>query len=122
VPLEEICRQPLVLREAGSGSRWCLEQALSRAGKSLADLHVVLELGSNEAIKEAVLHGLGLAVLSSLVVAREVRAAQLSALSVEGLALQREMFVVWDRRRALPIPARLFLDLLDASRRNDPAE
>jgi DNA-binding transcriptional LysR family regulator len=122
VPLEELCRQPLVLREAGSGSRWCLEQALARAGKSLADLHVTLELGSNEAIKEAVLRGLGLAVLSSRVVAREVRAAQLSALSVEGLPLEREMFVVRDRRRALPIPARLFLDLLDAPGGSDPAE
>src|SRR5262245_29596569 len=65
VTLEQVCRQPLVLREVGSGSRWCLEQALSRAGKSLQDLQVALELGSNEGIKEAVLRGLGLAVLAT---------------------------------------------------------
>ncbi len=112
VTLAELASQPLVLREAGSGSRWCLEQALERAGKSLADLRVGLELGSNEAIKEAVLRGLGLTVMSTHAVQKEAEAGTLRALEVAGLPLEREMFAVWDRRRALPIPARLFLDLL----------
>src|SRR5262249_2036045 len=55
VSLKQLAQQPLIVREAGSGSRWCLEQALARVGKSLHDLRIVLELGSNEAIKEAVL-------------------------------------------------------------------
>jgi DNA-binding transcriptional LysR family regulator len=112
VSLEQLAGQPLILREAGSGSRWCLEQALAHAGKTPRDMRVVLELGSNEAIKEAVLQGLGLAVLSTRAVEREVRAGELRALAVTGLPLSREMYVVWDRRRALPTPARLFLDLL----------
>jgi DNA-binding transcriptional LysR family regulator len=112
VSLEQVCKQPLILREAGSGSRWCLEQALSRAGKSLRDVRVALELGSNEAIKEAVLRGLGLAVLSTQAVHNEADAGRLRTLDVAGLPLERGMFVVWDRRRVLPAPARLFLDLL----------
>jgi DNA-binding transcriptional LysR family regulator len=113
VSLEDLASQPLVLREAGSGSRWCLEQALARAGKSLRDLRIAVELGSNEGIKEAVLRGMGVAVLSNQAVQKEVQAGQLHALEVAGLPLQREMFAVWDRRRVLPIPARLFLDLLE---------
>jgi DNA-binding transcriptional LysR family regulator len=116
VPLDQLCEQPLILREAGSGSRWCLEQALAKAGKSLGDVRVALELGSNEAIKEAVLRGLGLAVLSTHAVEQEVQAGKLHALQVAGLPLVRQMFAVWDRRRALPIPARLFLDLLEPCR------
>jgi LysR family transcriptional regulator, low CO2-responsive transcriptional regulator len=112
VTLDQLCEQPLILREAGSGSRWCLERALAQAGKSLGELRVALELGSNDAIKEAVLRGLGLAVLSSHAVGPEVEAGKLHALQVAGLPLVRQMFAVWDRRRALPIPARLFLDLL----------
>ena len=112
VSLQQLVGQPLIVREAGSGSRWCLEQALARAGKSPGDMQVVLELGSNEGIKEAVLQGLGLAVLSTLAVEKEVRAGELHALAVAGLPLAREMYVVWDRRRALSTPARLFLDLL----------
>jgi DNA-binding transcriptional LysR family regulator len=116
VTLEQLGREPLVLREAGSGSRACLEQALAKTGKSLRDPRVALELGSNEAIKEAVGRGLGVAVLSSRVVEKEVQAGQLGTLRIAGLPLLREMFVVWDRRRGLPIPARLFLDLLEPCR------
>jgi DNA-binding transcriptional LysR family regulator len=114
--LAQLARYPLILREPGSGSRWCLEQALARAGKSLADLRVALELGSNESIKEAVLQGLGLAILSGRAVEKEIKAGRLHALQVTGLALMREIFAVWDRRRVLPIPARQFLDLLERNR------
>jgi DNA-binding transcriptional LysR family regulator len=113
VTLEEMATQPLILREAGSGSRWCLEQALARAGKSLREMSIAFELGSNEAIKEAVLRGLGVTVLSTHAVQKEIQSDTLRALEVSGLPLQREMYAVWDRRRALTIPAHLFLDLLE---------
>src|SRR5205823_8213440 len=116
VSLDQVGQQPLILREVGSGSRWCLEHGLAQAGKSLRDVRVALELGSNEAIKEAVLQGLGLAVLSTRAVEKEVQAGQLHALKVTGLPLLREMFAVRDRRRVLPIPAQLFLDLLEPCR------
>jgi DNA-binding transcriptional LysR family regulator len=119
--LDRLLEAPLILREAGSGSRWCLERALARVGRSPADLRIALELGSNEAIKEAVARGVGLAVLSAHAVERETRpGGPLRALQVTGLALEREMFAVWDRRRVLPIPARLFLDLLEPCRGHKP--
>ena len=90
------------------------DQALAHAGKSLHDLHVALELGSNEAIKEAVQRGLGVGVLSSRTAEKQVRAGKLRALHISGLDLTRAMFVTWDKRRVLPIPARLFLDLLES--------
>jgi len=112
ITLAQLAEEPLIVREAGSGTRWCLERGLALAGTSLRELRVALELGSNEGIKEAVLRGLGLAFLSTHAVAEEVAAGRLHALPVAGLPLAREMFAVWDRRRALPIAARLFLDLL----------
>lgn len=112
VSLEQFCRQPLILRAPGSGARHCLEQALARAGKSLSDLSVSLEIGSNEGIKEAVQRGLGVAVLSAHAVSKEVRSGALHALRVRSLPLERELYLVWDRRRALPIPAQLFRDFL----------
>lgn len=115
-----LSKQPLIVREAGSGSRWCLEQGLAQTGKSLKDLNIVLELGSNEAIKNAVLRGMGAAILSSLAVKKEIRAGKLHSVAITGLPLTREMFVVWDRRRALPIPAQLFLDLLKARPEDRP--
>jgi len=112
VRLVEFLKRPLILREPGSGSRWCLEQALLRAGHSLDDLSVELELGSNEAIKEAVLGGDGGAVLSRFAVQRELDEGRLQSLTVDDLELARTLFAVSDTRRALPRPARAFLQFL----------
>jgi DNA-binding transcriptional LysR family regulator len=110
IRLEQLGQHPLILREAGSGSRWYLEQTLAQAGMSARDLRVVLELGSNEAIKNAVLRGVGAAILSTHAVKKELQTGTLHAIRVSGLCLKRDMFAVWDRRRVLPIPSRLFLD------------
>ena len=113
VTVDQLAAHPLVLREAGSGLRHCFEKALERSGRSLSDLRVVLELGNNEAIKEAVARGVGVAVLSTFAT-HGLDASRLRAVEVEGVGCDREMFVVTDRRRVLPIPARLFVNLLDA--------
>jgi DNA-binding transcriptional LysR family regulator len=113
VSVKQLPGQPLILREAGSGLRHCFEKSLERAGRSLADFRVALELGSNEAIKEAVLRGMGVAVLSVYAVQKELKAGQLHALDVSGLHCDRDMFVVQDTRRVLPLPARLFLLFLE---------
>jgi molybdate transport repressor ModE-like protein len=111
VPVADLVAQPLVVRERGSGSRGCLERSLERAGVTPADLHVVVELGSSEAAKGAVLEGLGVAVLSRRAVQAEVKTGRLRPLRVEGLDLTRDILVVRDRRRVLPAAAELFLAL-----------
>ena len=63
--MKQLITHPLVLREVGSGLRHCFEKSWSGRGGPLAELRVALELGSNEAIKEAVLRGIGVAVLST---------------------------------------------------------
>ncbi len=114
VSVEQLCGPPLILREVGSGLRHCFEKSLERAGLSPTDLRVVLELGSNEAIKETVLQGVGLAVLSVYAVRKEIRSGLLHALEVRGMRCERDMFIVRDLRRVLPPPARLFLAFLEA--------
>jgi DNA-binding transcriptional LysR family regulator len=115
VSLGQLIGQPVILREAGSGLRHCFEKSLGKAGRSPADLRVALELGSNEAIKEAVLRGVGVAILSIYAVQKELKAGQLHALTVSDLHCDREMFTVRDRRRVLPFPARLFLLFLETN-------
>jgi len=112
VTADQLSAHPLVLREAGSGLRHCFEDALERVGRSLAELRVTLELGSNEAIKEAVQRGVGVAVLSVYAVHREVEAGRLVAIPMKDIHCDRDMYVVQDRRCVLPLPARLFLTYL----------
>jgi DNA-binding transcriptional LysR family regulator len=111
--VKQLPRHPLILREVGSGLRHCFEKSLDKAGLSLADLQVALELGSNEAIKEAVLRGVGVAILSTYAVQKEIRTGQLHALTVNNLHCDRDMYIVQDRRRVLPLPARMFLLFLE---------
>jgi DNA-binding transcriptional LysR family regulator len=111
--VKQLLRYPLVLREVGSGLRHCFEKSLDEAGLSLAELRVALELGSNEAIKEAVLQGVGIAILSTYAVQKELRTGQLHALEVSDLHCDREMYIVQDQRRVLSLPARVFLHFLE---------
>jgi DNA-binding transcriptional LysR family regulator len=113
VSVKQLPRYPLILREVGSGLRHCFEKSLDQAGLSISDLRVALELGSNEAIKEAVLQGAGIAILSTYAVQKELRAGHLRGLDVSDLRCDRDMYVVQDRRRVLPLPARLFVLFLE---------
>jgi len=113
--VDQLTGYPLILREVGSGLRHCFEKSLERAGRSLSELRVSLELGSNEAIREAVLRGAGLAVLSLYSVHKELESGRLRAVPVKGVRCDRDIYVVQDRRRVLPLPARLFLDYLESN-------
>ena len=108
VSLKVLIGEPLIIREPGSGSRCALEKSLERAGTSLTELNVALELGSNAAIKEAVKHGLGVAFLSHLSVRKELDSKELRAVAVRGLSLTRNFYLVHHRRRPLTPAAIVF--------------
>ncbi len=114
VTADQLAEHPLVIREAGSGSRHCFEQALVRAGRSVSDLRVVLELGSNEAIRDAIRLGVGVAVLSEYAIDPDHDAGRLVARPLADLCINRDMYLVQDRRRVLSPPARLFLNYLES--------
>lgn len=114
VSLGALTGRPLIVREPGSGSRRALERSLERAGVSLADLNVTLELGSNAAIKDAVRRGLGVAFLSRLAVERELKAKELRPVAVEGLCLEREFYLIRHRRRPLSPAAVAFSHFVES--------
>jgi aminoethylphosphonate catabolism LysR family transcriptional regulator len=81
VMLEELAKEPLILREPGSATRALLLEALQRAGLSP---RVALELGSREAVREAVLAGLGIGAVFERELVPDVRLRQLA---IEGAGL-----------------------------------
>jgi DNA-binding transcriptional LysR family regulator len=116
IPLKALAGEPLIVREVGSGSRFVLEKSLEQAGAPLSELNMMLELGSNSAIKDAVKRGLGVAFLSRLAVRREIDADELSAVAVGGLSLDRHFYLVYHRRRPLSSAATAFLHFLESHR------
>jgi DNA-binding transcriptional LysR family regulator len=105
VTAAELAAAALVSREAGSGTRRYLEEAL-RGQAALDRVPPLAELSSTTAIKAAVAAGAGPAVLSSLAVAAELSAGTLRAVPVIGLDLNRTLRVVWGAGRRLTGPAR----------------
>lgn len=111
VPVEALAATPLVMREAGSGTREALESALRDLG--LGEPGAVLELGSTSAVRAAVVHGNAPTVISRLAVAAEVAAGQLVEIDAPGLAIGRDLRAVWPAGSELPPLARALLDELD---------
>jgi DNA-binding transcriptional LysR family regulator len=96
VSLEDLCREPFVVREVGSGSKSLVERALLERGLKVDP---VMSLGSTEAIKRAVMEGVGIAIVSGLAVGMEVAAGKLAVLKVKGLAVQRPCYLLQARGR-----------------------
>lgn len=101
VDLAELVRMPFVSREPGSGTRLMFERRLAEAGQRIDELHVVAELGSTTAVKEAVKAGLGFTVLSERAVRADLAAGLLTKLQVRDLPpLERSFYSVVHRERA----------------------
>ena len=106
----ELCAQPLILREPGSGTREVLMRALANVNTTPSE--IVLTLTDTEAIKRAVIAGLGLAVISRLCVTLELAAGVLAEVPVRGLELRRSWYELTLRGRQPSPSARAFTTLL----------
>jgi DNA-binding transcriptional LysR family regulator len=107
IALADIGRETLLLRESGSGTRalmlGLLAANLPKGAETAARTGARTEIGSNEAIKHAVMAGMGVALISAHVAVAELAAGRLVALDVEGLPIVRQWFAVRrSERRLLP--------------------
>ncbi len=113
--VDDLLKQPFILREPGSGTRKVIAQLLETKGYKETDLQEVAMLGSNEAVKEAVKAGLGISMLSSRSVAEELSRGTLMALAVEGISGERPFYLIRRRNRAMPPASAAFAEHLMAA-------
>lgn len=111
IPLERLAQEPFIMRESGSGTRKAVQDLLER---NQIEVKVRLELGSNEAIKQAIAGGLGLSVLSCHTLTPEGNTGELTILDVEGFPIERQWYVVHLGSKQLSVVASTFLDYLKA--------
>ncbi|HEY1886883.1 MAG TPA: LysR substrate-binding domain-containing protein [Roseiarcus sp.] len=83
IEFDHLRRTPWVLREKGSGTRQVFEDSLRRRGVDPAELDVVMELPSNEAVRSVVEAGAGATAISKLVVADKLVAGTLVELPLQ---------------------------------------
>ena len=102
VNLEELVKEPWIIREEGSGTQMAVERAIRKKGKSLKQFNVVMETGSTSSVKEGVKAKLGLAFISEKAIGEEVRQGFLSRIDVEGIVpILRQIYIVSHRGRTL---------------------
>lgn len=112
IPLARIAKEPFLLREPGSGTRAACERLFAEHGMSV---NVRMVLGSNEAIKQAIVGGLGVSVLSRHTLALDAPVGQLAVLDVEGFPIRRHWYVAYPRGKQLSVVARAFLGYLKST-------
>jgi DNA-binding transcriptional LysR family regulator len=101
--------QEFVVRESGSGTRAAMERMFAQAR---VKTQIVMEMPSNETIKQAVMAGMGLAFISLRTVRHEVAAGRLVLLDVQGLPLMRQWFVTHRENKRLAPAALAFEQFL----------
>jgi len=109
VSLEELRGERLIVMQDGAGVRRMIEDELQRAGQKLRDLDVRLELGLQESVTSAVRGGFGVTFISRSSVENDLLAGTLVEARVNGLQLEREIYLVRAAGRAETRAAREFV-------------
>lgn len=108
IPIARLAEEPFLMREIGSGTRMSVEQTFASHG---VKLNIRMELGSNEAIKQAILGGLGISVLSRHTLGVGGMGEPV-VLDVEGFPIVRQWHIAYPRGKQLSVVAKAFLEFL----------
>jgi len=109
VTAEQLAHVPILRRETGSATQALVDAALERSG---INPPTCMLLGSADALKQAVLSGLGLAWVPHVTVLRELETGELAAVSVLDLSISRQRSLVMLRGARLSPAAKAFLELV----------
>jgi DNA-binding transcriptional LysR family regulator len=111
VTLDMFLREPLIVREIGSGTRAVIERALAQRGM---EMKPAFTLANTEAIKRTVTAGIGVAIVSSLAIQTELATGQLAILNVKNLSVRRPLHCLEVRGKTRSPAIEAFLEKLSA--------
>jgi LysR family transcriptional regulator, low CO2-responsive transcriptional regulator len=98
ISLEELLREPFIAREPGSGTRQLSEQLFDKRGHPFAP---TLVMNSNETIKQAVIAGMGVSLLSLHTLGLEITTGTLAVLDVAATPIMRRWYLVHRKDKRL---------------------
>ncbi len=109
ISLAQLSRERFLVRETGSGTRLAIERLFAEQG---LEVQPYMELGSSEAIKQAVMAGLGISVLSKHNLRLELAGKHIAILDVKGFPLFYRWYAVHLKGKKLSLVSRTFLEFL----------
>ena len=107
--IEQLARLPLLVREAGSGTRQIIDEQLLQ---HMPDVEVIMAIQQSEAIKHMVSADIGLGCLSQHVIEAELASGKLVQVKVAGIDLSRTWWLVWHKARHQSPIWQSFIDIL----------
>jgi DNA-binding transcriptional LysR family regulator len=99
VDLEDLAGEAFVLREKGSGTRIVMQQALQEHGFDLGRLTVAAEMGSTEAVRQAIKARVGVSILSYHAVAEDLERGGLLTRPLDRIRIARPFFMILRKNR-----------------------
>lgn len=112
VDFDTLKKVPFILREPGSGTRMTTEHAFKEKGIEVSKMNIVAELGSTEAVRQAVIGGMGVSILSKRAVEIEVNAGLVKAVKLDDMEIKRDFYLVYHTQKTLSPLAVAFLEFL----------
>jgi DNA-binding transcriptional LysR family regulator len=101
---------PLIYREEGSATRMTMERFID---KSRISVRKKIELTSNEAVKQAVMAGIGYSIMPIIGIRNELQNKQIKIIPVKGLPLKTTWNLIWLKSKKLSPVAKSFIEALD---------
>jgi len=101
---------PFILREQGSGTRMVMEHFLNQRGINIDKLNIVAELGSTEAVRQAIINGIGISILSKRAIEIELKAGLIKIVYFDKKPLSRDFYLVYLKHKTLSPFAQAFLE------------
>lgn len=109
----DIAELPIIYREKGSGTRLIIEKYMDQLPKKP---RVTMELTSTEAVKQAVIAGLGVSVLSLYSMHFEIQEGLIKMLKLKGFPLESQWSLIWLKKKPLSPVAKEFIKYLRANK------
>ncbi|NOQ40876.1 MAG: LysR family transcriptional regulator [Desulfuromusa sp.] len=112
ISIKELMEERFIVREDGSGTYQALQKAFLSVGMDPESFNIIARLGSNDAVRRAVAAGLGCAFVSDLSIQNNLRHGELIKIDVEGLTIERQLWLVSLSERTASPAAIAFTELL----------
>lgn len=106
--IKELLKKPVIFREQGSASRKSAEMLLEELGADVRSLDIIASINDQEAIKNLVEHGMGIAFISALAAEERVREGRLLCFDTGLEAAGREFYLISKKNNALSSAAAAF--------------
>ena len=98
---------PIIYREKGSGTRYTMERYFDSKG---IQLQKQMELTSNEAVKQAIIAGIGSSVMPLIGLKNEIQNGDVTIIPVKGLPIKTSWQLIWQKNKGFSPVASAFLE------------